>query len=34
MPQDMFPLERLDDIKKRPQDFRLLERIPLTVPGM
>lgn len=34
MPQDMFPLERLDDIKKRPQDFRVLERIPLTVPGM
>lgn len=34
MPQDSFPLERFDDIKKRPSDFRLLERIPLTMPGM
>lgn len=25
-----FPLERLADIPERPEDFRLLERIPLT----
>jgi len=25
-----FPLERLADIPDRPEDFRLLERIPLT----
>lgn len=29
-----FPVERIDEILKRPQDFRLLERIPLTVEGM
>ncbi len=28
-----FPLDRLADIRSRPQDFRLLERIPLTQPG-
>lgn len=33
MPECRFPLQRLDDIRKRPQDFRLLERIPLTVEG-
>ncbi len=33
MPKSEFPLQRLDDIRKRPQDFRLLERIPLTVKG-
>jgi DNA polymerase-3 subunit epsilon len=26
----LFPLERLADIPDRPEDFRLLERIPLT----
>lgn len=26
----MFPLERLDDIKNHPQDFKLLKRVPLT----
>ena len=25
-----FPLERLAEIPERPEDFRLLERIPLT----
>ena len=26
--QNVFPLERLEDIRRRPRDFRLLERIP------
>ena len=30
----VFPLERLDEIQKHPEDFRLLERIPLTVDGI
>lgn len=34
MAQDSFPVERTDEILKRPQDFRLLERIPLTMPGI
>ena len=34
MVQDRFPLERMDDIRQRPGDFRLLERIPLTIPGL
>ena len=29
-----FPLERIDEIQKHPQDFKLLERIPLTIEGM
>lgn len=34
MAQTVFPIERIDEIVKRPQDYRLLERIPLTMPGM
>lgn len=30
----VFPLERLDEIQKHTEDFRLLERIPLTVDGI
>ncbi len=34
MVQDRFPIERFDEIQSRPQNFRLLERIPLTLPGI
>ena len=34
MQSGRFPLERIDEIMKRPEDFRLLERIPLTRPGL
>lgn len=30
MDQEIFPLDRLEDIQKHPQDFRLVERVPLT----
>ncbi len=32
--QNRFPLERIDEIVKHPENFRLLERIPLTQDGM
>lgn len=28
--KSMFPLEKIEDIKKRPQDYRLLYQVPLT----
>jgi DNA polymerase-3 subunit epsilon len=30
MNNQIFPLDRLEDIRERPDDFRLLERVPLT----
>lgn len=29
-----FPIERIDDIRSNPQNFRLLERVPLTDPNL
>lgn len=34
MAQDRFPQERFEEISRRPDDFRLLERIPLTLEGI
>lgn len=31
--KDSFPFYRLEEIKRRPDDFKLLERIPLTMDG-
>lgn len=31
---EQFPLERFDEISKHPQDFRLLERVPITYDGI
>ncbi len=31
---ERFPLERIEEIVKHPENFRMLERIPLTMPGM
>lgn len=30
----MFPLDRLEDIKNHPNDFKLLERVPITRPDV
>lgn len=32
--QDRFPLERIGEIQKTPENYRLLQRIPLTVDGI
>lgn len=31
---DIFPLELFDNIRNHPENYRLLQRIPLTIPGM
>lgn len=33
MQANSFPVHRFDDITRHPEDFKLLERVPLTVPG-
>lgn len=33
-PVESFPFARLDEIRRRPADFRLLERVPLTLAGI
>lgn len=34
MSDDVFPLELFDNIRKHPENYRLLQRIPLTIPGV
>ena len=34
MAKEAFPLEKFDEIRKNPENYRLLQRIPLTYPGI
>lgn len=33
MPSNVFPVERIPEIQTYPRDFRLLQRVPLTIEG-
>lgn len=34
MSEDIFPLELFDNIRKHPENYKLLQRIPLTISGV